>query len=136
MARGSGAGPVAMDLAAELARREQELAVLGAITSVTGAVVDPADALLSVCEQLRTVLPDGPMLAALLGTDDVTVAPLAPRGPSLRLHVSLFDGTPLGEALAERRLARGRFPDDLHPPLFAGETAAAEWLVAPLRAGD
>ena len=139
--RGSAGPGAATDsrLAAELARRERELAVLNAIAGVTSTASDPAAALVAVAGHLQQVLPTGALLAALLEEDDIALLPLLPRGAPHRLRTSQLDGTLLSAALRERRMTRGTLAGAHHPALRTAiptsDTFTA-WVAVPLRSGE
>jgi len=132
MARGPGLDAVNGTLAAEVERRERELAALSAIAGLAGAAANPIAAFGDVAAHLEHLLPPGPFAAALLGEDDLTVAPLRPYADALRLRPPTYAGTPLDAALRERRAVHGRTSVRFHPVF----PEIATWLAVPLLSGD
>src|SRR5215217_1443763 len=132
MRRGPGldAGTGA-SLAAELARRERELAAISAITTLTTAT-DPRDALAEIAGHLAAVLPECRLLAAFVGEDELSLLAVSPPGEAVRLRPPAYEGTPLGQALRERRTVRERLTDDLHPTFGA----VSGWVIAPFASGE
>ncbi|MGH2604456.1 MAG: hypothetical protein ACRDJ9_34340, partial [Dehalococcoidia bacterium] len=131
MARGPGLDAVSGTLAAELERRERELAALSAIAGLAGAAVNPIAAFGDVAAYLEHLLPPGPFAAAVLGDDDLTLAPLRPYADALRLRPPAYAGTPLDTSLRERRTVHGRASAQLHPAF----PEIAAWLAVPLLSG-
>jgi signal transduction histidine kinase/DNA-binding NarL/FixJ family response regulator len=119
-------------LAAELARRERELAALSAITELTSAATDPIAALGEAAAELHGLLPEGPLAAVILEEGDLVLRPLVPPGEPVPLRLSHIADTPLGEALRRGRSVLDRTPVPLHTA-FAATPA---WLATPLASGE
>jgi signal transduction histidine kinase/DNA-binding NarL/FixJ family response regulator len=119
-------------LAADLARRERELAALSAIATVASTAEDPLAVLDEVASHLMALLPSGQFATVTLSDGGLLLRPLMPLAEPVRLLPQRVARTPLDAALRERRIARGRARDSLHPAFVD----APAWLVTPLVSGD
>jgi signal transduction histidine kinase/DNA-binding NarL/FixJ family response regulator len=121
-----------VSIAAELARRERELAALGAITAIATAASNPREALADVAGHLRAVLPDCRLSVAFVGDEELTIVPLMPAGDVGRLRPQAYASTRLGVALRERRTVRGTLGEVVADSIGS----AATWVIAPLVSGE
>ena len=119
-------------LAAELARRERELAALSGITTVATTAADPRDVMGEIAAQLCTVLPDCRLMLALIGDEELILHPLVPAAAPTRLRPPAYESSPLGRALRERRTVRVALGTVLPEALGA----AAHWVIVPCVSGD
>ncbi|MGD9890033.1 MAG: GAF domain-containing protein [Dehalococcoidia bacterium] len=119
-------------IAAELARRERELAALSAITAIMRGAGDPIAAFGEAAVHLRGVLPDGPLAVVIVGDDDLDVRPLYPIGEPRRVPLQSVVATPLGSALRQGRSVYERTSS----PIYAAFDNAPVWLATPLTSGE